>query len=462
MIKRFSFTRLSFRAKTLFVSFVLQFVFVAAISASLIVIVANRGGAALRDNLAAATAAYARNASFVFISSLEENRQEILEAATASPNIDAAFLISPERAILAATDESWNKNVANDIVSAPKSETGFVIEKTDYWIFVEPVYAVDPVTCTDFRIPADECESSQELLGYYAVVGSTELIDLLFLNAAIKVFIAAIVLLALNYWATSRLARHLYRPMLDLANQTRSTADRGYREKLDYSGPVEVESIASAINHLIDQASQKADELAQKVAEKTQEERAAREDAEAARAIAVRVQLWRTELMEVNTHELLTPLRTLDHLLDSAQQELRWLERGRTRETITRRLSEMKFPIQRIAEIVEQVNIAMQIEEGSIDVRPTNDALQATLDRVVALHSAEIQRRENSLTVKCDVKNTVYIDHRMLETIVSNLVGNACKFTRNGLIELTACELNDAIKISCSDTGIGIPEEKKQ
>lgn len=455
-------SRHSFRTRALLVSFALQCVFVAIFASAVLFAIANHGTAALRDNLSAAASGYARNAAFVFISSFGTNRSEFLSAASASPNIDAAFLADTEFEVITLTDEGWRAAIEASQPQLHDPAEERIVDGSGYWIFYEPVFAADTHDCDEFTGQQYPCTQEAELLGYLSLVGSKEIITSLIKRVSIVVAGAAFALLGLIYWSTNRLSERLYGPMLGLVDETLKTANRDYREKLNFSGPPEVEEVAKAINQLIDRASEKADHLEELVAEKTREEREAREQAEHARAFAERVKEWRTELMAVNTHELLTPLRILIGELDRAIDELRFIEEGRTKEGISKRLRLMRGPIQRMEEIVEQVNVAMQIEEGRVEVRPTSESLEPMMVRLKGLYAPEARRRRNRLVVANDVEEPVLVDHRMLETIASNLLSNACKFTRDGEIKLSASVDEQRLVLLCADTGMGIPEARKE
>ncbi len=56
----------------------------------------------------------------------------------------------------------------------------------------------------------------------------------------------------------------------------------------------------------------------------------------------------------------------------------------------------------------------------------------------------------------------VYTDVKKLNSILSNLIGNAIKFTKEGSIEFGFRIINDFLEFSVKDTGIGIPESKHQ
>ena len=201
-------------------------------------------------------------------------------------------------------------------------------------------------------------------------------------NVGITLLVAAAILLAGIYWATSQLAEKLQRPMLDLGRQTTHAADHGYRNKINIAGPPEVEAVAKAINYLIEQAAATAEELERKVAEKTREEREARAIAEDARAIAEKVKEWRTELMAVNTHELLTPLRILVGQLEGAIDELRFLpvqqDEGCHHTPITFHAGHSTL----IEALIEQVNVAMLIEEGRVEVCHSTKRFAPMIERI--------------------------------------------------------------------------------
>ncbi len=55
----------------------------------------------------------------------------------------------------------------------------------------------------------------------------------------------------------------------------------------------------------------------------------------------------------------------------------------------------------------------------------------------------------------------VYADENRLQQILFNLVGNAIKFTEAGQITINAKEKDEMLEISIRDTGIGIPENKR-
>ena len=75
-----------------------------------------------------------------------------------------------------------------------------------------------------------------------------------------------------------------------------------------------------------------------------------------------------------------------------------------------------------------------------------------------------IEEKGIELIFDTDVEEkTVRCDKTEIERCIINLVGNAVKFTpEGGLIEVTIKDLDDKVKISVKDSGIGISEENKK
>jgi signal transduction histidine kinase len=89
----------------------------------------------------------------------------------------------------------------------------------------------------------------------------------------------------------------------------------------------------------------------------------------------------------------------------------------------------------------------------------------ALADVVRELESAvEPELRRRDLTLICDPFDSsivVRADPERLHQVLLNLIGNAIKFTpAGGSIHVTTAPEDDVVRISVSDTGIGIPAEQ--
>ncbi len=97
------------------------------------------------------------------------------------------------------------------------------------------------------------------------------------------------------------------------------------------------------------------------------------------------------------------------------------------------------------------------------------DTLTTTLSKVdlkevarETIDGAAVASADKNLTVDACFKTIDVRAHRdMLAAVLRNLVSNAIKFTRpGGQITITALEVEEAIEIAVTDTGIGMPPNK--
>ncbi len=115
--------------------------------------------------------------------------------------------------------------------------------------------------------------------------------------------------------------------------------------------------------------------------------------------------------------------------------------------------------------IINDVLDFSKLEAGKLILESIPFPLRNTLDEVVTLlaHSSHDKGLELTLNIKNDVPDNVIGDPLRLQQVITNLVGNAIKFTESGnidvLVEKRAISNTKVqIEVQIRDTGIGIPE----
>ncbi len=101
-----------------------------------------------------------------------------------------------------------------------------------------------------------------------------------------------------------------------------------------------------------------------------------------------------------------------------------------------------------------------QLQTGLLECRPTRVELSAVLTELADLFGPAAQQKD--LSLKLDLQPvTAWLDHRMLHTIVRNLISNAIKFTPLGGVITLRCRMQNgwAMAEFC-DTGLGIPADQ--
>ncbi len=91
---------------------------------------------------------------------------------------------------------------------------------------------------------------------------------------------------------------------------------------------------------------------------------------------------------------------------------------------------------------------------------PVNFKLREVIDDIIELSDNQIQ--EKGIDVKVDIPEDlkVFADRNMINTVIRNLFTNGLKFTNKGNISIYSTLYNRSVKVSISDTGTGIAEDR--
>ncbi len=157
------------------------------------------------------------------------------------------------------------------------------------------------------------------------------------------------------------------------------------------------------------------------------------------------------------SHEFRTPVTLLlapleDALEDSAAP---LAESQRERVEVAHRNS------LRLLKLVNTLLDFSRIEAGRVQAsfEPT-DLAGFTADLASVFRSA-IERAGLRLVVDCESpSDPVYVDRDMWEKVVLNLLSNALKFTLAGEIAVGLRQVGDTVRLTVTDTGIGIPADE--
>ncbi|GBF22958.1 PAS domain protein [Candidatus Gastranaerophilus sp. (ex Termes propinquus)] len=120
--------------------------------------------------------------------------------------------------------------------------------------------------------------------------------------------------------------------------------------------------------------------------------------------------------------------------------------------------------------IINDVLDMAKIEEGKLELSPIEYDFKEMVQNVASMIEFRTNEKQQSLTAHIDenIPDSVVGDDKRLAQVITNLLSNAAKFTpANGEIHLEAslaeetdneCEL----RISVTDTGIGMTKEQKE
>jgi PAS domain S-box-containing protein len=115
-----------------------------------------------------------------------------------------------------------------------------------------------------------------------------------------------------------------------------------------------------------------------------------------------------------------------------------------------------------LVRIINDILELTKVEGHKLTLKNGPFSLQECIADTVGILTPEAVRKGLRLiaTIADDVPEIVDGDQLRLQQILTNLVGNAVKFTEQGEVTVTVHSAPDGITIMVADTGIGIPDDK--
>ena len=392
--------------------------------------------------------------------SLASNDGELLERlakdALNQPDVRAVGFLSSERQPLAQAGPKM-------LNSAPPSDGSPLMQtlSQDATRFLMPVYGRHHNLAA-----AQTDEQANRLIGWVEL----ELSHHRTLVQGYRSLLASLLLivtgLAITALLALRMSRTINEPLRRIAHGVGQLKEGHLQTRLPTSGNHELDELASGINRMAESLQNAQEELQHSIDQATEDVRQNLETIEIqnieldfARKEALEASRIKSEFLANMSHEIRTPLNGILGFTNLLQKS-----------DLNPRQQDYLGTIEKSAEsllgIINEVLDFSKIEAGKLVLEsiPFNlrDLLQDTLT-ILAPAAHEKQLELVSLVYR-DTPLSLQGDPQRLKQVLTNLVSNAIKFTREGTIAVRAMVEDESddraqLRISVQDTGVGLSDE---
>ena len=161
----------------------------------------------------------------------------------------------------------------------------------------------------------------------------------------------------------------------------------------------------------------------------------------------------KSEFLASVSHELRTPMNAIigysKLMLDGLDGELTMQQ-----QTDIARIAQAA---DNLLAIINGLLDFARIESGRMEVQPTHFALGEIVEEVVALLTGRVHAKHLVLRTELDPSLPVaWADRHQIRQVLTNLAGNAVKFTSAGEVVVSAALQGEMIQVTVADTGEGI------
>ena len=161
----------------------------------------------------------------------------------------------------------------------------------------------------------------------------------------------------------------------------------------------------------------------------------------------------KSRFLATASHDLRQPLHSLT-LLNKAL--LKSIDKPEAKKMLSMQ-GDSLFAMARLLNSLLDIS---KLESGTVAAQLSHFALRPMLEKLCAGFEVEAYEKGLVLTLEANDRHFVYSDSVLLNQLLQNLLANAIRYTKVGKVSIASSQKHNRVKVSISDTGIGIPAEQ--
>jgi len=162
------------------------------------------------------------------------------------------------------------------------------------------------------------------------------------------------------------------------------------------------------------------------------------------------------KFFSIITHDLKSPFNTIIGFSDLLLEQVK----SKDYKDISKYADYIQNSSQRAMDLLQNLMDWSRSQTGRIEYNPEQFEIIELINETILLLTPTAAQKSILITKSLPQRAGIYADKNMISTILRNLISNAVKFTYpNGEITISAKEDQNTMKISVTDTGIGIPAD---